>query len=442
MADVRPLRGIRYTKEAINDLAQVITPPFDVISPEEQARYYARNPYNVIRLEFGREEPSDTTLNNRYTRAAATLAEWRLSGVLRQEATPCYYAYQQVFTHAGKTYTRTSLLARVRLEAWDAGIVLPHEETHSRAKDDRLKLLRACATNFSPIMGLYDDPEGQMRASFLVSPPPEIHITDEVNEQHRLYAITDTQQLALIENFFAGRQLYIADGHHRYETALNYRNETRELRHGLAADDAVNFVLMALIAVDDPGLLVLPTHRLLFGLSAAALHSLSSEQFAQYFTVRAWGTADLPGASSATKLVTMQQALALASEQNPSLIVSTAEQAWLLTLNEQGKQRMAESGHSAAWNELDLAVAHVLVLEGLLGLSTEDATAETHIQYSHDAQMALQAVQTGQAQVALLFHETRARQVCAVAKADDRMPHKSTYFYPKLSTGLVLNPLW
>lgn len=440
MADVQPLRGIRYAKEAVSDLAQVVTPPFDVISQEAQQRYYARNPYNMIRLELGQEGPGDTTLNNRYTRAAATVAEWRLSGILRQEATSCYYAYQQVFMHDSKTYTRTSLLARVRLEEWDRRVVLPHEETHSRAKDDRLKLLQACATNFSPIMGLYDDPQGQMRGLSLGS--PEVQITDEVNEEHRLYAITDAKQLALIKDFFAGRQLYIADGHHRYETALNYRNQTRELRHGLDANDAVNFALMGLIDLDDPGLLVLPTHRLLFGISDNALHSLSSTRFAEYFTVRAWGKADLTGASRTTILLQMQQELAQASTQNPSLVVSTTEQAWLLSLNEQGRQRMAASGHSAAWNELDLAVAYMLVLEGLLELSTEDTTAETHIRYTDDAQRALQAVQAGEAQIALLFHATRAKQVSAVAKANDRMPHKSTYFYPKLSTGFVLNPLW
>jgi len=287
MADVQPLRGIRYANETIGDLAQVVTPPYDVITSEAQATYYARNPYNFIRLELGQESAKDTTLNNRYTRAATTFAEWRKNGVLRQDITPDFYLYQQLFTHNNRSYTRTSLLARVRLEPWSAKVVLPHEYTMTKPKDDRLQLLRACATNFSPLMSMYEDPQGRMRRLLSTyAADAEVQFTDEVNEGHRLQPITDPAQVVLFQDFFAERQLYIADGHHRYETALNYREEIRELRRHINDDDAVNFVLMALIDVDDPGLLVLPTHRLLFGLSSEALGSLNSQQLAQYFTVQ------------------------------------------------------------------------------------------------------------------------------------------------------------
>lgn len=435
MADVQPLRAIRYVSEKIGDLGQVVTPPFDVISPEAQERYYTRHPYNYIRLELPKDEPGDTTLNNRYTRAAATLAEWRLEDVLRQDSAPRYYMYQQRFTHDGTTYTRTSLMARVRLEPWSAGVILPHEYTHSKAKDDRLQLVRACAANFSPLMAMYDDPQGRMRR--LLAPyaaSPEITITDEENEEHRLHPITDADQIALIQNFFAERQLYIADGHHRYETALNYREEIRQQRKEIHPDDAVNFVMMALIDTDDPGFLVLPTHRLLFGLNPYAISALSNEDLGQYFTVR---ELDITEMSQAT----LKQ-LAQAAEENPSFVLSTAQQRWLLSLNEQGKRRMEESGHSEAWNKLDVAVAHTLVLEAVLGLSLEDITAGKYIRYTRDAQEALQAVQTGDAQATILLNATPVKQVRDVAKADDRMPQKSTYFYPKLISGLVMNPLW
>jgi len=435
MADVRPLRGIRYNDEVVGDLAQVVTPPYDVISKEAQAKYYARNPYNVIRLEFGAEQVGDNTLNNRYTRAATALAEWRLQDVLRQDALPGYYLYQQVFSQNGQQYTRTSLLARVRLEPWSSKVVLPHEHTMSKPKDDRLKLLRACATNLSPIMSLYDDPQGRIRRLLAgYADKAEVRITDEVGEGHRLQHIADPAQIDLIQNFFAGRQLYIADGHHRYETALNYREEMREQRRQLHVDDAVQFVLMALVDVDDPGLLVLPTHRLLSGLPTTALRALSTEQLARYFTVSESGT----GATSDMLLVQLAQA----GTTEPALVLSTAEQNWLLRLNEQGKRRMAESGHSAAWNDLDVAVAHTLILETLLGIQTEDVTAGTYLRYTRDAQQAVQAVQTGEAQAALLLNATRVRQIRDVSQADDRMPQKSTYFYPKLITGLVMNPLW
>ncbi len=414
-------------------MAQVVTPPYDVISTEAQARYYAQNLYNIIRLELGRESPQDNTLDNRYTRAAATFAEWRYQDVLRQEAHPCFYLYQQTFRNQEQAYTRTSLLARVRLEAWGSHVVLPHEHTLSRPKDDRLKLLRACAANLSPIMSMYDDPQGRVRRLLAGhASQPAVQISDEVGEEHRLHPIADAEQISLIQDFFAQRRLYIADGHHRYETALNYREQIREQRRCLHADDAVNFALMALVDLDDPGLVVLPTHRLLFDLSPLAEQNLSSQKLEQYFTLRELGT------RAASDDLLRQ----LAGAADASAILSTPQHNWLLSLNSRGRERMERSGHAAAWNELDVAVVHSLVLEDLLAISPEDATAGEHLRYTRDAQQALQAVQNGDAQAALLLNATRVRQICAVAEADERMPQKSTYFYPKLITGMVINPLW
>lgn len=433
MAEVRPLRALRYTTAQVGDLSQVIAPPYDIISPEAQARYYARNPYNVIRLEFGKEEPGDDSLNNVYTRAAATLSEWRLQGILHQEESASYYLYQQIFSHGGQRLTRTSLLARVRLEAWEARVVLPHEHTLAKAKDDRLRLYRACATNLSPIMSLYRDPQGRMRrllASYAAQ--PQVHISDEAGEEHLLQPISDPQQIALIQDFFAERQLYIADGHHRYETGLAYRNELLEQRRELHPEDAANFTLMALIDVDDPGMLVLPTHRLLFNLSSEALQALTPERLSSYFSVQSLD--DEPAAALPTRL-------AQAGEQGPSLIVKTAQQTLLLTLNEAGSQRMEQSGRSEAWNQLDVAITQAIILEELVGLTAQDMTAGTYLRYTHDSDEALAAVPDS-AQAALFLNFTPLQQVCAVAEADDRMPQKSTYIYPKLITGLLMNPLW
>jgi len=433
MADVRPLRGIRYAASQVGDMASVVTPPYDVISKEAQAGYYARSPYNVIRLELGQEFPDDNSLNNVYTRAAATLSEWRLQGTLREEETASYYLYQQVFSYEGQQYTRTSLIARVRLETWDARVVLPHEHTLAKAKDDRVKLLRACATNLSPIMCLYDDPQGRIRRLLAAyEAQPEVQLVDEAGEEHRLTPVTDAQHVALIQNFFEQRQLYIADGHHRYETALAYRDEVREQRNGLHPDDAANFVMMALIDLDDPGMLVLPTHRVLFNLDSSLLDTLTPERLGQFFTAQTVDT----NATSDALLQRLQQI------QEPAMLLGTAQGLLLLTLNEQSEQRMRESGHSDAWNTLDVAVAQRLILEDMLSLSASDLTAGTYVRYLRDAGQALQAVQSGEAQLAILLNATRVRQICEVAEADDRMPQKSTYFYPKLITGLVMNPLW
>jgi len=435
MADVQPFRGLRYTREKVGDLAQIITPPFDVISKEAQARYYERHRYNVIRLELGRQEPTDDTLNNVYTRAAVTLSEWRLQDILCQEAFPGYYLYQQRFTYAGQTSTRTSLLARVRLEPWSARVVLPHEHVRTKDKEDRLNLLRACSTNLSPIMCMYEDPQEEIRRLLSnYADKPEIQIVDEVGEEHRLHPITDPELMILIHNFFAPRQLYIADGHHRYTTALQYRDEVHQQRLELHPMDGVNFVLMALIDIEDPGWLVLPTHRILSDLSRDKLNTLSQQQLAQYFTVQALDTQE-----SSEKVLAK---LAQAGQQQLSLILKTQEQTLLLSINEQGKERMARSGHSTAWNELDVAIVQTLILEEQLGLSPEDIAAGRYVRYSHDTRSTWQALQSQDAQAIILLNGIPLRQVCDVARADDRMPQKSTYLYPKLATGLVMNPLW
>ncbi len=435
MVELQPLKGIRYNRGVVGNLAEVVTPPFDVISPEAQERYYERNPYNVIRLELTKQEPGDNELNNRYTRAAATYGEWRLNGVLRQEERPAFYLYQQRFAHGVKTYTRTSLLARVRLEPWSAQVVLPHERTLPKLKDDRLHLLRATATQFSPIMALYNDPQARIRR--LLEPyaaHAEIEITDEANEHHILQPITDERQIALIQDFFAGRQLFIADGHHRYETALNYRNEMHERHKDASAAEAANYVMMALIDIEDAGMLVLPTHRLLYGLSEQALGKLKRENLEQYFTVQ-----ELEQGTGSEEL---ERWLAEAAKRGPSMVLQTPQHRFLLTLNERGRGQMAASGHARAWYELDVAIAHRLILEALLGLRPEEVTAGQYVRYVHEARAALQAVEQGQAQVALLLNATPVRQISEVALAGELMPQKATYFYPKLITGLVMNPLW
>lgn len=433
MADVRPLQGFRYSPEVVSNLAQVVTPPFDVISAEAQERYYARDPYNVIRLELGKITPEDTTLNNRYTRAARTLAEWRHDSILLQEKSPVYYAYQQVFKHDGQTYKRTSLLASVGLEPWEKHVVLRHEHTRKKDKDDRLQLLRACSVNLSPIMSMYHDPQGRIRnllGNYLQK--PQVHFIDEAGEEHLLQPISDPDQIGRIQDFFTARQLYIADGHHRYETALNYRNEVIEMRHGINADDAVNFVMMALIDLDDPGMLVLPTHRLFFDLSNETLARLNSTNLGKYLQVRELASVD----------ETALQALEKAGESAPSFLLITQKQSWLLSVNERGVERMLSAGHSDAWKALDVSIAHTLILEDLLSLQPADLTAGQHVSYTHETHEALTAVSQGKAQAALLLNATRVRQICDIADADDQMPQKSTYFYPKLITGLVMNPLW
>lgn len=457
MAEVRPLPGIRY---AAGDLAALVTPPYDVISAEAQDRYYERDPHNIIRLELGREEQGDDALNNRYTRAAKTFADWRLEGVFTQDA-PALYLYEQRFSAHGRPYARRGLMARVRLEPWDAGVVLPHERTLSKPKDDRLRLLRACAANLSPIMALYDDPAGDL-ASLLeqvAADDPTVDFTDEAGERHRLWVIANESIATRVAGFFRDRQLYIADGHHRYETALAYRDEVAAIRkEPLPPDDAANFTLMSLSAVDDPGLVVLPTHRVIRGVEPIRIGGNLRETLSQHFDVLVLLGIQRHGPASEytdldlfTHLLTATDAdreadehpviivLAVPNEKNPQTM-------YRLRLRPEGRAAMAAAHPEAseAWRALDVAVLHELVLNHALGINEEQVRSGERVSYTRDAEAAVAAVREGRdgARVAALLNATPPAAIRDVARAGDRMPQKSTYFYPKLITGLVINPVW
>ena len=434
MVDVQPLRGLKYASETVGDLARVVSPPYDVVSPEEQVYYHTLSPYNILQVEWGREFPNDNHLNNRYTRSANLLRKWRVDGILVKDTTCRYYLYQQTFDVGGQAHTRMGLIACVRLEPWHSSAVLAHERTLSQALHDRLNLLRATATNTSSIMCLYDDPQGQIRELLATLPvlPADIQVRDKVGGKHLLYPITEPKHIKFIHNFFLTKQLYIADGHHRYETALNYREELHTQRC-LPVNHPANFVLMTLIDIDDPGLVVLPTHRLLSGLTKKALTAFSTKSVARYFSVQ-----KLPTVESTETILAK---LAVSSQHRPSLVISTAKNLWLLGLNERGRAYMQKSSHSTAWNELEVAVAQTLLLEGQLKINATDTTHEISLAYTHDANEALQAVKAGKAQVAILLNATPVQQLRNVVQAGDIMPAKSTYFYPKLLKGLVMHSL-
>ena len=464
MAEVRPLPGIRY---AADDLAALVSPPYDVISPEAQDRYYARDPHNIVRLELGRDEPGDDSLNNRYSRAAKAFADWRLEGVFEQD-TPSLYLYEQRFTVNGQRYTRRGLMARVRLEPWDAGVVLPHERTLSKPKDDRLKLLRACAANLSPIMALYDDPAGDL-ASLLeqvAAGKPAVDFADEAGERHRLWVIDNAAIAERVAGFFRERQLYIADGHHRYETALAYRDEVATVRkEPLAPDDPANFTLMSLSAVEDPGLVVLPTHRIVRGvadLPRLRVNNRLRDALSVNFDVMALHGVHHHTLASAdtdadTNVDWISHLLAIteddrAADERPVVLVlampreDNPQLCFRLRLRPEGHAAMAAAHPEAsdAWRRLDVAVLHELVLNQVLGITDEQVRAGEHVTYTRDVVAALAATlkHRDSAQLAALLNPTPPTAIRDVARAGDRMPQKSTYFYPKLVTGLVINPLW
>jgi len=433
MAEIRPFRGLHY---AGADLSALLCPPFDVISPEEQRRLYARSPFNAVRLEYGETLPDDTPSSNRYTRAAATLRDWLQSGVLVREDAPALYVDDQQFTHERRLLTRRSLFARVRLHDWDEGPVRPHERTLDRPKEDRIQLLRACRLNVSPILSLYRDDDGSMRDA--VEPARRaarlLATADTNGERHSLYRVDDSAALALIARLVADKTFYVIDGHHRYETALAYRNERRSQTRAWTGDEPENFVLMALIAREDPGVVVLPTHRLLKDVAIP-------DDFVALLE-RDFAIEDIGASVRAGGWRAMRSSLSKAAKGTVAFGLVTTSQRLILRVRDAGDvaHRMP-AGYPASWRSLDAAVLEAVVLRGILGIDQQSAATGGSLTFTHDGDEALQLVDSGECDVAFLLSPAPVEQVLSMADAGERMPQKSTYFYPKLPAGLVMSLL-
>lgn len=429
MADVRPFRGLRFDP-AVGDPALAIAPPYDVISPAEQRALYERSTHNVVRVEYGEQSAGDTTSDNRYTRAARDLDAWRRTGVLIRDEMPAVYAYRQEFAWNGRRQTRAHYFATVRLEEWDKGIIKPHEHTLSGPKADRLDLLRATRMQISPVYCLYR-PKSARTAMPEIDGVP-LYDFDADSQRHRLSAISAAPDIAAIAAHLADCDVYIADGHHRYETALKYRDECRAAAASWAGDEPENFVLMALTEAADPGLLVLPTHRLL---TVPTLPVDAVARIAVHFRVEAM--------ASSGPLA--EQALAHAGAEGPTAFLAVGIKpgtTHLLTLEDRASiEKLMPADQSDAWKRLDVSVLQYGILNHVFGIDDATLAVGTAVSYTQDPHVAEDAVATGRAKVAFLLNATPVEQVLAVADARGRMPQKSTYFYPKLPTGLVMNPL-
>ncbi len=435
MANIKPFRGIRYDPARIKDMSTVVSQPYDRVRHGLQDRYYALSEYNISRIIKGKEFAGDDENSNVYTRASGYLTKWLQAGILIREEQPAIYVYHQQFTLPdGKQVTRKALVGALELTSFDEGVVLPHERTHSGPKVDRLNLVRATETYFGNIFMLYPDPENRIDAllepAIEREPDVDLYELHEKDVRQMVWVVTDPKVIdELVTEMGPRRNLIIADGHHRYETALNYRQEQRARFPDAPANAGFNYRLVTLVSMSDPGLTILPTHRLIFGYDKLSSQEML-EKAGAFFSIEQ--VADRPALEAR-----MAETLGKTGQYG----LATAGGTYLLTLNDLSAMDKLTPGRTDAWKSLDASILHELLLEQVLGLSKGSIERLEHISYLREPDLGYEQVASGEAQFLFLLNPTRMEQVMACTAAGEKMPQKSTDFYPKVITGLTMLPV-
>lgn len=422
MSEIQPLRALHYDLTVAGPLADVTAPPYDVIDSAQRAELLARSPYNIVAIDLPEGEP------DRYATAAGLLEAWQLQGALVRDGEPAIWAHTQDYTGPdGRGLTRRGFFCRVRIEDYGPGRVRPHERTHPGPKEDRLRLTRATRANVSPIFSLYSDPTQAAWAALepATALAPWGEVIDAERTAHRLWRVTDPQAIAAVQEATRDAELLIADGHHRYETMQAYAQEVGgEGEHG--------YILMCLVALEDPGLTVFPTHRLIGGLDENRRRALDAVLERDF---------EIEEVSAERVAPPEQSPGAMTTPLQLGYIDDRDGRALRLTLKDQAIADAALEGRSEAYRRLDTGVLEALLLKGALGLSDEDISHLNGLFYARSTEEALQLVGAGAYDAAFFMRPTPVAQVRDVAASGENMPPKSTFFYPKLLTGLLLNPL-
>ncbi len=433
MPAVLPFPGLRFDPRVVGNLAEVVCPPYDVISPAEHQALLERSARNVVRVELPEDLPGQP--GSRYDAAAGTLRGWEDDGTLVRDSQPAYYLHETQFAYDGRTHRRRDLIAALELQPWAAGAILPHERTMAGPKADRMALLRAANANVSPVWVMHREPLPALEAAWQAAESGEPAADFSLDgERHRLWVVDDPATVRGIQAAFSeGEPLYIADGHHRYETALAFRDE--------AGTDlpAARATLAVVTWAGDPGLLVLPTHRLLSGLpsslDAEELETRWSDAFhSEYYPVWEGAPAD--------QIDAFMKQVESSGRAGPSYGILGPDPETFAVLELRGRvvpEGSMPADRSDAWKALDVSILHVLLVDPLVGQTGKPR--EEALTYTRDPVEAFRSVREGAAEVAFFLNPTRVDQVLAVADAGDRMPEKSTYFHPKPPTGLVIRDL-
>jgi len=440
MAEVIPFKGILYNTEKISGLADVATPPYDVISQEEQINYHNRHPHNIIRLILGNETESDDEENNRYTRAAAFFNEWLTDDVLVQDNAPAFYLSSVEFSIEKRMIRRFGIIACVRLEPFEKGIILPHEKTFSKVKSERFQLMKACHANFSPVFSLFPgkiDSLSVLEKSAL-SGTAHLDFTDDKGHRHLLWKITDPVIQENISNAYKDKVLYIADGHHRYETALNYREWVSINNPEFSEKHPANFIMMYLCSMEDPGLMILPAHRLLTGIIESNLSG---------FELKASRCFDITQILFDPKIPEKATRIFFSSLRSESLtnkigvLIKNRNIFYILSLKKQALETKLGSELPESLMRLDVTVLTKLILHEILGLDQTGFDNDKLITYTSSDNEAIEQISSGKFDIAFILNSTKIEQVQRIAGEGLIMPRKSTYFYPKVITGQVINKL-
>lgn len=429
MAEVQPFQAWRYDIGQVGDLTDVVAPPYDVIDAKFQEELYKKHPCNCVRLILNRDEPDDAGVEDRYARARKFLRQWQQEGVLIQEHENALYVYHQEFEWEGTKYCRKGFLGRLRLEELGEGNVFPHEQTMPGPKKDRLALLNACQTNLSPIFGLYPDEEaavmGPLDQAILTLTP--LMATDHLGVVHKMWPVTDEAVISQVQAALADKPIFIADGHHRYETACNYRRE-REAAGELTESSPANYVLMTFVGMEDPGLAILPTHRLISGLPELSSEDVRSA-LGRHFSIE-----EIDSAESAWESLEMDGAQELFGVGTP------ADGKWLLArATDTSPMWDLAPDQSDTWRGLGVSLLHRQIVDHLI--VGANPGSEPKFQFVHLMNEVTEAMAEKACQLAVLVNPAGMEHVQSISAELERMPPKSTFFYPKLLSGLVFNPL-